>query len=289
MDSIKFHSRLSYGVNEDLVKSIMHFIHDFPGNVKGKYLSQRKKKICGLPSIASLEHNDHTDSIILDSMYKANCTNHHYLLPKHFGIDGDPKIIEVTTKYIIEWLQRMDSVRSPFEKLMCLFCAYKIIEQDCYYFANKCYNVESFSSIMLYSLVQAELPQLSSTMVYLQELADSTDGLLFHYFELFSKSFKKVTVLSLHSLKINKEEYNSLVAKRMEELRWTPYLGLFPSCFTKRITQEQLSEYFGSFQTQREKIKQVIQLDVTQIKKEHYSDLIQFITYMKNELDNEKV
>ena len=233
------------------------------------------------PSIDQIEHQENTDWIVLDSMLHYTSSTYLLLQPHHLGVEGQHDCIPIILKEVRSFLRKMDMVRSPVEKIMCIFCALKIVEQTCYYLKIK-HNIENkFNELLLYCIIQADLEHISSSILYIKEIGENVDPLLKMYFEKFEKSCEILTKLNHNIPKEMKEEVRILTNLRIDEINWSIYQNHLPDILLPTFTISDLHKYFGVFPLPTDNIRKLIYTNSIQVTRDDVVDLMTIMKFLQ--------
>ncbi|EKE41838.1 hypothetical protein ENUP19_0009G0008 [Entamoeba nuttalli] len=235
------------------------------------------------PSISQLENLDYTDSVIFDSICHSTCTSYLCLQPKFFGYDGPIEFLNKILAVPIKFFRKLDVVRSPSEKVMCIYCALKAVEQTCYYISLKCMNSKPFLPLLLYTIIQADLSQIWSNIIFIKEMGDNNDSLFMHYFDTFEQAVKAIEQLPQSFELQNDQEYKVMINIRKDEINWSIFNNELPNYFMPIFTLDDLRKYFGAFPRSEDRMRQLIFSNPSKIQRDDYADLISFFKVLQNE------
>ncbi|ELP93584.1 hypothetical protein EIN_062890 [Entamoeba invadens IP1] len=191
------------------------------------------------PPTISLSEKISFDSIESDSFCYTLSKSHSRLLPKHFGIDVNEN--EPGMKEAMKMLLKVDSVCTPIEKIMYMFCSFKILEQLIHYHFRDNVSADLLFPLCLYITLKSALPNIDSTIFFIEQMQMQINSEMMYYYCNFLACKDYILTLCYNSLKdtMSIQEYETVFMEGMNILKWPiPKTLLVPQKMTiQKVTK----------------------------------------------------
>ncbi|EDR27384.1 RAB GDP/GTP exchange factor, putative [Entamoeba dispar SAW760] len=202
--------RLKIGIGEDK----QYF------TVLQRLLYTRVFKYIWPPSINTVEKMN-LKEVEEDHLIMNKVIEHQFVTPELLDVDFDENKSVKPLSYAINCLKQIDSVRTAQDKLAYIYIALRIIEMTTIFVTGNV-SGDTFVPIVIYTLLKANLPHLSSTVKYVMTFAETTRGAHSCYFCNFVAAVSFITQMNENSLHFEEDGiYQQLIQQTKDSYQYS--------------------------------------------------------------------